>query len=139
MSAKVASRAAALSASAPAISRRRDRRSAIRPAGMANSTNGRVSTVCSRPVWPSPAPSASTATIGAAASATCSADCAARLDQARRLKLEGIIAESLVLGRRTLGSLDLALYPRAAGYCYKAGMEPLTSGRIRLRRWRDED
>ena len=31
----------------------------------------------------------STATMGAAASATCSADCAARLDQASRLKVGG--------------------------------------------------
>src|SRR6202012_2946830 len=54
-----------------------------------NRMKGRVSAVCSRPVWPSPTPSSSTATIGAAASAICSADCADRFDQARRLKVEG--------------------------------------------------
>ena len=48
-----------------------------------------VSAVCNRPVWPSPTPRISTATIGAAASAICSADCAARLDQASRLKVAG--------------------------------------------------
>ena len=72
-----------------AISRRRAIRSAKRPAGMANSTNGKVSAVWSRPVSPSPAPSTSTATIGAAASATCSADWATRFDHARRLKVFG--------------------------------------------------
>src|SRR5436189_132722 len=48
---------------------------------MANRTNGKVRAVCSRPVWPSPAPNSSTATIGAAASATCSADCARSADR----------------------------------------------------------
>src|ERR1700731_2223299 len=64
-------------------------RSASSPAGIANRMNGGVSPVCNRPVWPSPTPSSSTATIGAAASAICSADCAARLDQASRLKVAG--------------------------------------------------
>ena len=86
---RIASRAMARSDSAPAIRRRRDMRSANRPAGIANSTKGRVSAVCNSPVAPSPTPSSSTATIGAAASAICSADCAARLDQARRLKVGG--------------------------------------------------
>ena len=45
------------------------------------------------PVSPAPASSASTATMGAAAKAICSPDCAARLDQASRLKL----ADSLLL------------------------------------------
>src|SRR6201999_1689961 len=82
--------------SAPAISHRRDMRSVRRPAGIANNTKGRVSAVCSRPVWPSPTPSSSTATIGAAASAICSADCADRFDQARRLKVEGSFGVLLI-------------------------------------------
>jgi hypothetical protein len=85
----VAASAAARNASEPAIRTRREKRSASRPAGIANRMNGSVSAVCSRPVSPSPTPSMSTATIGAAASAICSADCAARFDQARRLKVEG--------------------------------------------------
>src|SRR5437868_12545214 len=64
-------------------------RSAASPAGIANRIKGRVSAVCSAPVRPSPTPSSSTATMGAAASAICSADWAARLDQARRLKVGG--------------------------------------------------
>ena len=54
---RIAISAAARNASAPAISRRREMRSASKPAGIANSTNGNVSAVCSRPVWPSPTPS----------------------------------------------------------------------------------
>ncbi|MGX1107041.1 hypothetical protein AB7M47_005424 [Bradyrhizobium elkanii] len=88
-SSRIAASAAARSASEPAITQRRDTRSASRPAGIANRMKGSVSAVCNRPVWPSPTPSSSTATIGAAASAICSADCAARLDQARRLKVAG--------------------------------------------------
>jgi hypothetical protein len=69
-------------------------RSARSPAGIAISTNGSVSAVCNNPVSPSPTPSSSTATMGLAASAICSADCAARLDQASRLKVEGRREES---------------------------------------------
>src|SRR5215813_3239856 len=71
-------------------------RSASRPAGIANRMKGNVSAVCSSPVWPSPTPSSSTATMGAAASAICSADCAARLDQASRLKVLGREGDSLI-------------------------------------------
>ena len=63
---------------------------------------GSVSAVCNNPVWPSPTPSSSTATMGAAASAICSADWAARLDQARRLK---------VAGRRGVSAADMAVIP----------------------------
>src|SRR3954454_3118202 len=89
ISARIPSSAPARSASDPAIRARREMRSANSPAGMANRTNGSVSAVCSAPVRPSPTPSVSTATMGAAASATCSADCAARLDHAIRLKVGG--------------------------------------------------
>jgi hypothetical protein len=89
ISARIPASAAARSASEPAISARREMRSASNPAGIANRINGSVSAVCNSPVWPSPTPSISTATIGAAASAICSADCAVRLDQARRLKVGG--------------------------------------------------
>lgn len=51
--------------------------------------NGKVCAVCSHPVSPAPAPSAMTATIGAAANPICSADCAVKLDHAKRLNLEG--------------------------------------------------
>ena len=89
ISSRMPANAAARSASEPAITQRREMRSASRPAGIANRMKGNVSAVCSRPVWPSPTPSSSTATMGAAASAICSADWAARLDQARRLKVAG--------------------------------------------------
>src|SRR5437763_10198135 len=49
--------ATARSASALAISERREIRSASRPAGIANSTKGNVSAVCRTPVWPSATPS----------------------------------------------------------------------------------
>src|SRR6185312_15133055 len=55
----------------------------------ANRMKGSVSAVCNRPVSPSATPSVNTETMGAAASAICSADCAARFDQARRLKVAG--------------------------------------------------
>ena len=89
ISSKIPASAAARIASEPAISQRREKRSASSPEGIANRMNGSVSAVCSRPVWPSPTPSISTATMGAAASAICSADWAARLDQASRLKVLG--------------------------------------------------
>src|SRR5580704_7241900 len=57
-------------------------RSARTPAGIDISRNGSVCAVCKIPVAPSVAPSASTATI-------CAADCAARLDQAKRWKVGG--------------------------------------------------
>ena len=68
--------AAARSASAPAINLRREMWSASSPAGIANRMKGSVSAVCNSPVWPSPTPSSSTATIGAAWRLICSADCA---------------------------------------------------------------
>src|SRR4029079_16574627 len=67
--------------------------------------------VCNRPVWPSPTPSSSTATIGAAASATCSDDWAARLDQARRLKVGGkcvAAADMICFPERSIGRHCLA-------------------------------
>lgn len=64
-------------------------RSAHTPAGIENSRNGSVCAVCKTPVAASPAPSASTATSGAAARPTCSASCAARLDQASRWNAGG--------------------------------------------------
>jgi hypothetical protein len=98
---RIASSASARSASEPAISQRREIRSASMPAGIANKMNGSVSAVCNRPVWPSPTPSSNTATMGAAARAICSADCADRLDQARRLKVagkrDGLSVEDMVL------------------------------------------
>src|SRR5207248_922633 len=51
--------------------------------------HARPGAVWSRPVPPAPAPRLSTATMGAAARPTCSADWAARLDQASRLKAAG--------------------------------------------------
>ena len=89
ISTRIAKSDAARSASAPAISRGRETRSARRPAGIANRRNGSVNAVCSRPASPSPAPSTITATIGAATRPICSADCAARLDHARRRKSRG--------------------------------------------------
>ena len=76
----------ARTASAAAMRRRRGMRSASTPAGMARSRNGSVAAVWRKPVSPAPAPSASTATSGAAARPICSADCAARFDHARRGK-----------------------------------------------------
>ena len=70
--------------SAAAISRRRETRSASRPSGIASSRKGRLWAVLSRPIWPGPACSSSTATMGTAARLTCSAACAARLAPARR-------------------------------------------------------
>src|SRR5258706_1323705 len=70
-------------------------RSASRPAGIDISRNGRVWAVCRTPVAPAPAPSVSTATMGAAARPICSADCAARLDHARRLNADGSLAGAL--------------------------------------------
>src|SRR3954468_15138972 len=99
ISRRIPANAAARSASEPAISQRREMRSASSPAGIANRMNGSVSAVCNRPVWPSPTPSSSTATMGAAASAICSADCAARLDQARRLKVVGRLDASVDMAR----------------------------------------
>src|SRR5665647_3446394 len=52
ISMRIASSAAARNASAPAISRRREMRSASSPAGIANRMNGNVSAVCSRPAKP---------------------------------------------------------------------------------------
>jgi hypothetical protein len=77
---------AARSASAPISSRRRELRSASKPAGMDSSRNGSDCAADSNPVCVAPAPSVSTATIGTAARVICSADWAARLDQARRVK-----------------------------------------------------
>src|SRR5579875_3728260 len=77
---------AARRASAAVMRRQREARSASMPAGSASSRNGSVCAVWSKPVSPAPAPKASTAMMGAAARPICSADCAARLDQARRLK-----------------------------------------------------
>src|SRR5438477_326439 len=88
-SASTPASASARIASAPAISRGRDIRSASTPAGTESTRNGSVCAVCSRPVSPAPAPRANTAIMGAAASATCSADCAARLDHASRLNADG--------------------------------------------------
>src|SRR5882724_515360 len=94
-SASTPASASARSASAPAISRGRDIRSASTPAGTESTRNGSVCAVCSRPVSPAPAPRTSTAIMGAAASATCSADCAARLDHASRLNADGSFLTSL--------------------------------------------
>src|ERR1700710_2078729 len=92
-------------------------RSASNPAGIANRMNGSVSAVCNRPVWPSPTPSISTATIGAAASAICSADWAARLDQARRLK---------VGGRRVVLKADMAGFPEIVARAWLGPQEGQT-------------
>jgi hypothetical protein len=89
MSASTASRERTRSASAPAIRRTRDMRSASTPAGMDMMRNGSVCAACRMPAAASPAPITSTATIGAAASASCSADCAARLDQTNRWNAAG--------------------------------------------------
>ena len=83
------SRDSARSASAEAIKRRRDILSASTPAGMDSKRNGSVCAVWSTPVSEAVAPSRSTATRGAAASATCSENCALRLDQARRTNERG--------------------------------------------------
>src|SRR5262249_44576444 len=88
-SARAAASASARSASAEAMNRRREMRSASTPAGIDSTRNGSVCAVCKRPVSPAPAPSAITATMGAAARAICSADCAARFDHASRLKPAG--------------------------------------------------
>src|SRR5258705_4582535 len=85
-------------------------RSASRPAGIDISRNGRVCAVCRTPVAPAPAPSVSTATMGAAASPICSADCAARLDHARRLNADGSLAGALeILALEILALEVLAL------------------------------
>ena len=80
---------AARSPSDQTIRRGREMRSASRPAGIAKSRKGRVSAICNSPTSASRAPSAITATMAAAASAICSADCAARFDQASRTNAEG--------------------------------------------------
>src|SRR5262249_20069515 len=72
------------------------------PAGKESSRNGSVCAIWSSPVVPAPAPRASTATIGAAARPICSADWAARLDQARRVNAAG--SRSEVVGAGTSGS-----------------------------------
>ena len=84
-----ANKANARTASAPAIRARLGHRSASMPIGMANSTNGSVSATCSQLAVLASACRVSTATIGMAASAICSADCAARLEPASRLKPGG--------------------------------------------------
>ena len=60
---------------------------------MDKSRKGKVCAVWSMPVFPAPTPRVSTATRGAAARPTCSADCAARFDQARRLNADGSRAD----------------------------------------------
>lgn len=77
---------AARSASDTVIRPRRDERSAHTPAGTESSRNGKVCAVCRNPVSDALAPSSSTATSGAAASATCSENWAQRFDQASREK-----------------------------------------------------
>src|SRR5438046_2546886 len=105
----------ARSASAPAMSRRREARSASTPAGIESRRNGSVCAVCNSPVAPAPAPSASTATMGAAARPLCSADCAARLDHASRLKLAGSRGEALSWNMlRAYGAVPHARTPHVA-------------------------
>src|SRR5438034_775346 len=105
----------ARSASAPAMSRRREARSASTPAGIESRRNGSVCAVCNSPVAPAPAPSASTATMGAAARPICSADCAARLDHASRLKLAGSRGEALSWNMlRAYGAVPHARTPHVA-------------------------
>ena len=70
--------------SAQAINCLREIRSASRPSGIASSKNGSVWKAARNPISPGPAFNANTATMGTAARLTCSADCAARLAQARR-------------------------------------------------------
>ena len=59
------------------------------PAGMAKRRKGRVCAVCSRPVSPAPAPKAKTATMGAAASPICSADCASEIRPDEAIEARG--------------------------------------------------
>jgi hypothetical protein len=68
---------------------RRERRSAHTPSGIDSNRNGSVCAVCRSPVPRASAPSANTATSGAAARLICSADCAARFDHASRWKTAG--------------------------------------------------
>ncbi len=75
--------------SASAIKVRRERRSAQTPNGIDSSRNGNVCAVCSKPVSRALAPSANTATSGAAARLICSADCATRFDHASRWNAAG--------------------------------------------------
>src|SRR5258706_6311828 len=79
----------ARNASAATINRGRDIRSARMPAGIDNSRYGSVCAAVINPVSAGPAPSASTATIGMAARLICSADWAARFDQARKTNGRG--------------------------------------------------
>ena len=73
--------------------RSREVRSAHKPSGIDSSRNGRVCAVASTPTSPGPAPSISTATMGVAARLSCSADCAARFDQARPVKDDGSLED----------------------------------------------
>src|SRR5260370_24156389 len=106
----MATRDAARTASAKAMRPRREARSARMPAGMAKRRKGKVCAVCSRPVSPAPAPKAKTATIGAAASQICAADCAARFDQTRRLKPAGSeVADEVSPAGPRLASMQLSM------------------------------
>src|ERR1700744_5898702 len=75
--------------SASAIRVRRERRSAQTPSGIDSNRKGKVWAVCSKPVSRALAPSANTATSGAAARLIYSADCATRFDHASRWNAAG--------------------------------------------------
>ena len=86
MSANNNSKASARKASASAIKRVREVRSANRPKGMDSNKNGSDWMAARKPISPGPALSSSTATMGTAARLSCSADWARRFDKAKRLK-----------------------------------------------------
>ncbi len=94
IAASTPSKASMRSASAATIRRRREVRSASKPNGIDSNRNGNDCTAASMPISPGPAPSISTAMIGAAARLNCSADCAARLDHVSATRERGRTGES---------------------------------------------